>query len=82
VFNLGVEPPYIPHPIRKRAWHRALKRAALWLILPYCQASNVKEKEFRGNRFSEVFFDGNCPDEFGYITWPFRTGLKPVEKKD
>ena len=67
MFNLGAK----PHPIRKRAWHRALKRGYLWLILPYCASDKVKENEFTGNKFSQVHFDRDCPNNQGYITWPF-----------
>lgn len=63
-----------PRPIRKRAFNRALKRGDLWLILPYCGAklANINLKTFGNNKFAKIYFDLMCPQDSGYITWPFQ----------
>jgi hypothetical protein len=71
--KLGVK----PHPIRKRAFNRALRRGDLILILPYQQFKKITELPGGGctlgeHKFSEFFFDRNCPNDEAYITWPLK----------
>jgi hypothetical protein len=71
MFDLGVLPRSNPHPIRKKAWHRALKRGALWAIVPYEHMKNGGHCLTIGpNRFARIFPDRNCPDNQAFIIWP------------
>jgi len=62
------------HPIRKRAWHRALKAGKLWAIVPYehMQAGGSC-LNLAPNTFARTIADRNCPSNFMYITWPLET---------
>ncbi len=56
----------INHPIRKRAWHRAYKRKALWAIC----APNHIEKIQAMDQFAEIHSNSYCPGDKFYVTWP------------
>ncbi len=59
------------HPIRKRAWHRALKRGELWAFVSYehMQSGGVC-LNIGPNRFARVITDRYCAAGMLYITWP------------
>jgi len=42
MLDVGAKP--LSHPIRKRAWWRALNGGRLWLLIPYCAIKSVQEK--------------------------------------
>lgn len=70
-----------PHPIRKRAFHRALKRGELWAVVPFEHMKNGGTCLTIGpNRFAIVLPDINCPSHTAYIMWPFKTGDIPDGK--
>jgi hypothetical protein len=54
------------HPIRKRAWHRALKRGDLWIIV-----SPSNQNAAAGGKFARVIISMYCQINTAYITWPF-----------
>lgn len=60
-----------PHPIRKKAFHRALKRGDLWAVIPFkhMEAGGVC-MHLGPNKFARVMPDRNCPDNTAYIMWP------------
>jgi hypothetical protein len=72
--KLGVK----PHPIRKRAFHRALKRGELWAVVPYEHMKNGGSCLTIGpNRFARILPDKYCPSNQAFIMWPFETGDTP-----
>lgn len=72
--NLGATP--FSHPIRKRAWWKALRAGKLWLILPYSEYNNYWKGKFGhillNNTYTRILFDKNCPMTEGYIMWPWK----------
>ena len=65
--NLGATS--LSHPIRKRAFNRALRRGELWLIHAY---SLSKEKIKEMGTFAQIYPDHMCPNDTCYITWPWQ----------
>ncbi len=67
---LGAKP--LSHPIRKKAWHRALKRGALWAVVPY---KHMQEEgvclNMGPNKFARIIPDRNCPENQAFIMWPW-----------
>ncbi len=72
MFDLGAKP--LSHPIRKKAWHRALDGGRLWIIVSYKYSDVVVFKlsireEFL--TFAKVIPDRNCSEDESYIIWPW-----------
>jgi hypothetical protein len=62
-----------PHPIRKKAFHRALTAGKLWIIVPYSKADLVVFKLSISSNlltFAKVLPDRNLRDYESFITWP------------
>lgn len=60
-----------PHPIRKKAFHRALKRGALWAIVPFNHMKNGGTCLSIGvNKLARIIPDINCPTDTAYIIRP------------
>ncbi len=55
-----------PHPIRKRAWHRAHKRGLLWIVY---SPKDTERIEKLVSKYSKYIYDPNCGDN-AYILWP------------
>ena len=59
------------HPIRKRAFWRALKAGKLWAVVPYSHMkSGGTVFNYGPNRFARVIPDPHCPTHTAYIMWP------------
>ena len=56
----------IKSPIRKKAWHRAMKRKALWAIVPYSALERIKESGL----YAKVIPSRYCDETLIYIIWP------------
>lgn len=70
MFDLGAR-PFSNIPIRKKAWHRALKRGALWAIVPYEHMKKGGSCLTVGpNRFARILPDPYCPANQAYVIWP------------
>ena len=59
-------------PIRKKAFHRALRRGDLWAVT---SPSSVSALMQTGHKFLKVLVDRNCPDNTFYFMWPGKYGL-------
>jgi hypothetical protein len=77
MFDLGAKPRSIKNPIRKKAWHRAMKAGRLWALAPYSEFKNVEHSKdgtdtcLHGKKFAQVHFDSNCRMGEFFILWPW-----------
>lgn len=59
-----------PHPIRKRAFNRALKRGELWAIVPYKHMQEGGVCLSLGpNKFARIIPDMNCREDTAYLIY-------------
>ncbi len=71
-----------PHPIRKRAFHRALKRGELWAVVPFeWMRDGGACLNLGPNKFAKIIPDRYSPENQAYMMWPFETGYPPVGEK-
>lgn len=72
MFDVGAKPP--SRPIRKRAWFRALRRGAMWLIMSYKDYSTLPNigisNTFNGTKYNKIIPDKNIKSGTAYIIWP------------